>query len=231
MLFLQLANVPGRGRPPWETVLLETLRDGMRGLKTVQDEPVFQQAHWYYSGVLSVRLNLGADPAAVSRVLERAVADASTHYANHVLDSAEREAKRRQLEESLRGLMTEATIESAIFGEANVVRDEWIGTLGLLAFIPVRASTAGADPLESYYVQQAFSAHRPHLADLHLRDGNIVFAVNEMTEAVATAIRAAIANAGQQVAHLRRIRMEQARAHGEFATSIRERFGALPTAD
>lgn len=151
VLFLQLANVPGRGRPPWDAVLLQAITDGMRGIRTAQDEAAFLQAHWYYSGVLSVRLKLGADAASVIDVLDRAVADASTRYAEHAVESAVKERKREELEKWLRGLFTCASEELTIFGEPSVVRDEWIGTLGLLAFIPVRANMASGDPLESHY--------------------------------------------------------------------------------
>jgi len=206
VLSLQLANVPGRGRPPWDAVLLQAITDGMRGIRTVQSEPVFLRAQWCYSGVLSVRLKVDAHAAAVSGVLERAVAEAAMRLEEYVVESDEKELKRTELEEWLRELFGEASHEPAIFGEVSVVRDEWIGTLGLLASIPVFASMAGGDPIESYHVHQAFGGQRPHLAHFHQRDSNIVFALNEISEPLGTAIRAAIANAGQQVAHLRRIR-------------------------
>ncbi len=129
---------------------------------------------------------------------------------------------------AVRAIVAEVNREPAIFGEPTVVRDEWGGTHGFLASIPVLANMAGGDPPESYYVHEAFNGQSRRLPHLHQRDLNVYFAVNDLSDEIANALRAAITNADEQVAHLRRIRMEQTRTHEEFASIVRERFGALP---
>jgi hypothetical protein len=98
-------------------------------------------------------------------------------------------------------------------------------TSGLIALIPIRANVAGGDPLESYYVQQAFNGQRLHFPNFHQRGDSVAFGLNEISEDVEKAIRTAVANADTQVAHLRRIRLQQAQTHAQFAAKIREHFG------
>jgi hypothetical protein len=56
----------------------------------------------------------------------------------------------------------------------------------------------------------------------------VIFSLNEATDEIMTAISTAIVNAKTQVAHLRRIRMDELRRHTDFAATVRERFGPLP---
>jgi hypothetical protein len=228
MLYLQLANVPKRGRPPWDAVLEQAVGDAMRGRRTEQEEPIYLRSYWNYSGVLSVMFNLHADAALVIEILEGAVKVAAERYAEHLVETEEKEHTRKGLEQRLRAIITEASTEQAVFGEASVMRDEWLGTLGLIALIPIRANVAGGDPLESYYVQQAFNGQRLHFPNFHQRGDSLAFGLNEITEEVEKAIRTAVANADTQVAHLRRIRLQQAQTHSQFAARIREHFGPLP---
>jgi hypothetical protein len=53
VLYLQLANVPARGRPPWEPILLQAVADELRKINTEQERQVFIRAFWHYSGVLA----------------------------------------------------------------------------------------------------------------------------------------------------------------------------------
>lgn len=230
LLFLQLANVPGRGRAPWDSILARAVQDRMRGIKTARGEPALLHLHWYYSGVLSLRLNMGADETVVADSLERAVEDAAAHYAEHAVESAERELRRQRLETRLSELFAEARADPAIFGEVSVVPDEWMGTFGLFACVPVLANLDNGDPLEGYYVQEAFNGQTQHLAHLHQRGSNILFAVDEPSNVIENAIRDAIINASNQVAHLRQLRMAQMTTHSAFAFAMRERFGPLPRA-
>lgn len=227
MLYLQLANVPERGRQPWDAVLEQAVGDAMRGHRTEQEEPIYLRSYWNYSGVLSVMLNLHADAALVVEIVEGAVDVAAQRYADHLVETEEKERTRNELDQRLRGIVTEAGTQQAVLGEASVKRDVWLGTLGLIALIPIRASVAGGDPLESYYVQQAFNGQRPYLSNFHQRGDSLAFSLNEMTEDVEKAIRAAVANADTQVARLRRIRLQQAQIHAQFAAKVREHFGPL----
>jgi hypothetical protein len=102
ILYLQLANVPNRGRPPWEAVLQQAIADGMRGLGTEGDDPIFLRAHWTYSGLLAVTLNLDADATVVADALEQAILVAGQRHAEFVADSEEKETRRRAVEERLR---------------------------------------------------------------------------------------------------------------------------------
>jgi hypothetical protein len=228
LLYLQLANVPNRGRPPWETVLQQAIADGMRGLRTEQDEPVFLRAYWNDSGVLAVVVNLDTDATVVADVLERAVFVAAQRFAESVADFDKKESKRRVLEERLRVLFLEADQELAVFGEPIVLPDDWLGTLGFMAFIPIRAAAVGGDSQETYFAENAFGDQRLQLPNFHWRDNGLAFTLTDLTDEMEAAIRTSAANADQSVARLRELRTKQTLTHTQFADRITERFGALP---
>lgn len=227
VLYLQLANVPNRGRPPWEAVLQQAIADGMRGRRTERDDPIFLRAYWNYSGLLAVTLNLDADATVVADVLEQVILVAAQRYAEFATDSDETETKRRAMEERLRAVFQEADQEIAVFGEPTVLPDDWLGTLSFMAFIPIRAAAAGGDPQETYFAQNAFGDHRLQLPNFHWRDNSLAFTLTDLTDEMEAAIRMSVANADQSVARLRDVRTKQTLAHTRFAERITERFGVL----
>lgn len=228
LLYLQLANVPNRGRPPWEAVLQQAIGDGMRSLRTERDEPMFLRAYWKYSGLLAVTLDLEADATVVADVLEQAVVIAARRYAEFVADSQEKETRRRAIEERLRALFQETDRELAVFGEPTVLPDDWLGTLGFMAFIPIREAAAGGDPQETYFAQKAFGDQRLQLPNFHWRNNSLAFTLTDLTDEMESAIRTSVAYASQSVARLRDVRMKQAVTHTRFAELITQRFGVLP---
>jgi hypothetical protein len=228
ILYLQLANVPNRGRPPWEAVIQQAIGEGMRGRRTDQDEPIFLRAYWNYSGLLAVTLNLEADATVAADILEQAVLVAAHRYAMFVGDSNEKETRRRAIEERLRALFDETDQALAVFDEPKVLPDDWLGTLGFMAFLPIRAAAAGGDPQETYFAQNAFGDQRLQLPNFHWRNNSLAFTLTDLTDEMESAIRTSVANADQSVQRLRDVRTKQTLTHTRFAELIKERFGALP---
>jgi hypothetical protein len=226
--YLQLANVPNRGRPPWEAVLQQAIMDGMRGLRTEKNEAIFLHAYWNYSGLLAVMLNLDADASVVANVLEQATLVAAERYAEFVTDSEEKEARRQAMEERLRAILNDADHELGVFGKPVVRPDEWLGTPGFMAFIPVGAAAAGGDPQDIYFVQNAFADQRLQLPNFGWRDNCLAFTLIDLTDEMESAIRTSVANAYRSVGRLRDSRTQRALAHALFADQIAKRFGPLP---
>ncbi len=124
-------------------------------------------------------------------------------------------------------LVQEANQELAVFGEPSVLADEWLGTLGFMAFIPVRAAAVG-DPQETYFVQNAYRDQRLQLPNFHWRGNSLAFTLTDLTDEMESAIRMSVANAAQSVRRLRGFRTQQAMTHTRFAEQIAKRFGPLP---
>ena len=189
-------------------MLQRAIADGMRGLRTEGDEPNPLPA-----GLLDLlRLargdtNLEADATLVADVLEQAILVAGQRYAEFVADSEEKETRRRAIEERLRTLFHEADQEIAVFGEPRVLPDDWLGTLGFMAFIPIRAAAAGGDTQETYFAQNAFGDQRPQLPNFHWRNNSLAFTLTNLTDQMESAIRTSVANADRSVARVRHFRM------------------------
>jgi hypothetical protein len=178
IVYVVLANVPGRGRSPWDIGLRDALREcahdaGAGGL--------FSEIQWYLSGMLVVHVALDADPQVVADVVERAVALAAERHAAQLAESVERERERQLLEGALRAFVVTASSEElGLFGEVTVVDDRWLGTFGWLAFVQIRGG--GRDQEHLSQTHDIFGNQRAVFPELHVREGQIAFSVSELTE-------------------------------------------------
>ena len=71
VIYLALANVPGRGRSPWDIALREALMECARDAGT---GGMFAEILWDVSGMLVLYVALDADPDSVAGVVECALA-------------------------------------------------------------------------------------------------------------------------------------------------------------
>ena len=224
VIYVALANVPGRGRSPWDIALRDAL---MECARDAGSGAVFTEIQWYLSGMLLLHVALDADPEAVAGVVERAVALAAERHAAQLAESAERERDREQLETALRALIASARSDAlALFGEASVVNDQWLGTFGWLAFLQIRVGNRGQEELTQTH--NIFGNHRTSFPNLHVHEGQVAFSVSELTEELADALRTAIADSEDQARHVRAVRAQQTRAFQAFAAGFQRRFGPLP---
>lgn len=152
---------------------------------------------------------------------------AAERHAAQLAESAERERDREQLETALRALIASArSDELALFGEASVVNDQWLGTFGWLAFLQIRVGNRGQEELTQTH--NIFGNHRTSFPNLHVHEGQVAFSVSELTEELADALRTAIADSEEQARHVRAVRAQQTRAFQAFAAGFQRRFGPLP---
>jgi hypothetical protein len=224
VIYVALANVPGRGRSPWDIALRDALAECARQADL---GGLFLDSRWYLSGTLVVDVPVDADPGAVGDVLDHAVALAGERHAEQAAESAERELARQQLETALREFIDSAGGDRpALFGEVHVVNDRWLGTFGWLALLEVRVGGRGQEELTQ--TQDIFGNQSAAFPRLHVREGGLAFSISELTGELKDALRTAIARSEDQARHVREFRARQADAFQAFASEIHRRFGGLP---
>jgi hypothetical protein len=225
VIYLALANVPSRGRSPWDIALRDAL---MECARDAGSGGMFAEIMWAVSGMLVLYVALDADADAVADVVQRALTLAAERHAAQLVESADRERERQQLETALRTLITAArSDELALFGEASVVKDEWLGTFGWLAFLQIRVGGRGQEELTQTH--DIFGNQRAVFPNLHVREGQIIgFSVSEITGELENALRTAIVDSEEQARHVRGVRTRQAEEFQAFATGFQRRFGPLP---
>jgi hypothetical protein len=224
VIYVALANVPGRGRSPWDIALRDALAECARQADL---GGLFLDSRWYLSGTLVVDVPFDADPGAVGDVLDHAVALAGERHAEQAAESAERELARQQLETALREFIESAGGDRpALFGEVHVVNDRWLGTFGWLALLEVRVGGRGQEELTQ--TQDIFGNQSAAFPRLHVREGGLAFSISELTCELKDALRTAIARSEDQARHVREFRARQADAFQAFASEIHRRFGGLP---
>jgi hypothetical protein len=224
IVYLALANVPSRGRSPWDIVLRDALMECARDAGAGE---LFSEVQWYLSGMLVAHTALDADPQLVADVIERAVALSAQRHATQLAESTERDRERRLLEQALRAFVASTSSdEVGLFGDVNVVDDRWLGTFGWLAFLQIGVGSRGQEELTQTH--DIFGNQRAAFPNLHVRDGQIAFSVSELTEEVQGALRTAIADSEEQARHVRTVRAQQAQAFQAFAVGFQRRFRPLP---
>jgi hypothetical protein len=187
---------------------------------------LFLQVQWYLSGTLVVHVPVDADAGVVGDLIERAVALASEHYRVQLAETADRERRRELVQTRLEALVVSARTDPTLFGKVRVIDDQWLGTLGWLAALEIRAEGSGREELTQTH--DIFANHRAAFQNLHVRDDEIAFSVSDITGEFEDALRSAIADAEQQARHVRKIRAQQAHAYQQFAAEFHGRFGPLP---
>jgi hypothetical protein len=223
-IYLALANVPGRGRSPWDMVLRDALVECARD---AGNGALFLDVTWWVSGTLAVQVALDADSRLVADVAERAVALAAERARSQRAASEQRERRRTTVEASLREVMTSACSDGLhLFGQALVVEDEGLGTAGWLALLPIRTETPAQ--LELTQTNGIFHNQLAAFPNLHVRERQIAFSIDEMTPELADALRTAISSSEDQARHVRAVRERQNQTFHAFAADLHERFGSLP---
>jgi hypothetical protein len=224
VVYVALANVPGRGRSPWDLALREALTECALDAEA---GGLFSQIQWYLSGMLVMQVALDADPQTVAGVIERAVVLAAERQAAQHAESEEREHERKQLEQALRTFVASASSDDlALFGEVTVVDDQWLATFGWLAFLQILVGGRGQEELTQ--TNDIFGNQRAAFPNLHVRDGQIAFSISELTEELQDALRTAIADSEEQASHVRAVRARQTQAFQAFATGFQQHIGPLP---
>lgn len=224
IIHFALANVPGRGRSPWELVLRDALLECAR---EAGHGSMLLDAQWYLSGTLVAEVALETDPEVVGDVVQSAIVLAAKRHAAQQAESIERERLRQQLEAELRALIASARKDQIpLFGEVNVVNDEWLGTFGWLAFLQIRAGGPGGEELTQ--TQAIFGNAPAAFPNLHVRDGRLAFSISAMTSELESALQTAIENSQRQASHVRDFKARQAKTFQAMAASIEQRFGRLP---
>ncbi len=224
IVYMALANVPGRGRSPWDIALRDALTECARDAGA---GGLFSEIQWYLSGILVVHVAPDADPHVVANVVERAVALAAERHTAQHAESVEREHERQQLERALGVFIASASSEElGLFGKVTVVDDQWLGTFGWLAFIQIRVGGHGQEELTQTH--DIYGNQRAAFPELHVREGQIAFSVSELTEELQDALRTAIADSEEQARHVRAVRAQQTEAFQAFAAGFQNRVGPLP---
>jgi hypothetical protein len=223
IVYVELANVPGRGRSPWDIALREALMECARDAGAAT---LFSEILWHLSGMLVVHAALDADPQMVADVIERAVTLAAERHATQLAESAQRDRERRQLEQALRAFLASVSSDDlGLFGVLSVVEDRWLGTFGWLAFLQIRVGARGQE--EVTQTHNIFGNQRAAFPNLHVHDGQIAFSVSEFTEGLQDALRTAISDSEDQARHARTVRAQQAQMFQAFAAGLRRRFEPL----
>jgi hypothetical protein len=225
VIYFQLANVPGRGRSPWDALLGTALEELAR--EAIDVGPLFLGVQWTLTGFLIVPVALDANPELVSDVVQRAVELAGHRYAEYLTESEERELQRQTLQFELRDLIRSTRTQGvALFGEVEIVPDTLFGTPGWIAVLKLDLHNGDVNELNdthrSFMNQTGFF---PHLSQ---RDRSIAFAIGAMTGELREALQLAITGAEQQVGHVRGFRARETETYVGFARAIRDRFGPDP---
>jgi hypothetical protein len=134
VIYFQLANVPGRGRSPWDAMLGDALEELAR--EAFETGRLLLSVQWTLSGFLILQVGLDADAELISGVVEQAVELAGRRYPEYLTESEERELQRETLLFELRDLIRRASSgDVSLFGEVDVVPDTWFGTPGWIAVL------------------------------------------------------------------------------------------------
>jgi hypothetical protein len=223
VICVALANVPARGRSPWDIALRDAL---MECAREAGSSGMFLEILWAVSGMLVLHVALDADSDTVAVVVERAVALAAERHDAQLAESAERERERQQLEITLNALIASArSDEAALFGEVNVMKDEWLGTFEWLAFLSVSGDRGQEQLTQTHDI---FGNQTAAFPNLHVRDGCVAFSVTEITSELDAALRSAISDSEEQALHVRGVRARQAKEFQTFAEGFQRHFGPLP---
>ncbi len=223
VLHMQLANVPGRGRRPWEALLRTALEDSAR---EAGRPGMFLDVAWWLFGWLRLHVELKSDPDVVADIVRGALQLAFERHRERLTDDARREEERARLEVAFRDLVHSARSDLDPFGEVRVIKDEWLATNGWLVVLELREGAGGvAERVQVFKIFQDAARQLPHLHD---RDGNIAFQAFALAEESEQALRTAIGLSEDQIRYLRDFRTTQARDFDEFAARIQRQFGSLP---
>ncbi|MFZ1155703.1 MAG: hypothetical protein WAN93_12450 [Solirubrobacteraceae bacterium] len=222
-VYLQLVNVPGRGRAPWGEVLQQALADSAQGSGA---PGLFAHFGWDIEGMLELHIPLASDPDSLGLIVHRAVDLAVERYQERVIQTEYDEQERQEIEAAFDQLFVSARSDLAFFSGVSIVRDDWMNTGGWIVFIHLKEGVAGGEE-----ITQALDIFRDAartLQKLHLREGCIAFQACELTEGIEREIRLAVERSEDQVRHLREIRATQGQTFKELFTSIQQQFGELP---
>jgi hypothetical protein len=224
ILYFQLANIPDRGRSPWDMLLRSSLAEAA---KDAEQPSLLAHIQWFYSGLLLIHVDLSSDWAVVCDVVVAGVERAFQRHREQRVESDAREHQRQELETALGKIVHEnRNDELGLFGSSRIVDDQWLGTGGWLAFIDVSPGAGGSEELTQ--TLGIFGNSRAAFPQLHVRDDCVVFSVTGITPTLTTALKIAVADSEEQARHLRSFREEQARAFHVFSTSLQQRFGSIP---
>jgi hypothetical protein len=223
ILYFQLANIPDRGRSPWDMLL----RNGLfEAAKDAGQPSLFAHIQWFYSGLLLVHVDLSSDCVVVCDVVAAGLERAFQRHREQRVESEASEHERQELEEAVCEIVQETRNEElGLFGNVRIVADRWLGTGGWLAFIDVDPGAGGSEELTQ--TVGIFGNSRATFPQLHVRDECVVFSVDRITPDLTAALKTAIADSEAQASHLRCFREEQARAFEAFSTGIHKSFPRL----
>lgn len=223
VLYIQLANIPERGRQPWDALLRNALAESA---KEAQQPSLFADIQWFFSGLLLVHVDLESDADVVCDVVANALERAFQRCGAQQLEADARERDRQQLEVALGEIVDAArSDELGLFGDVRVVADEWLGTGGWLAFLDVQAGADGSQELTQ--TVDIFGNSRAVFPQLHVRDECVVFGVTQISPDLTAALRTAIPLSEEQASHVRSFREKQASTYKAFSANVRQRFGPL----
>ncbi len=224
ILHLRLANAPDRGRWPWQVRLQEGLTDAAA---EAGDPAMFTQVQWTYAGDLRLHVDLHTDPPTVTNAIRRAVALAFARHNERLAESAEGELERAELEAAFRELVYSARNDDvALFGDIQVVKDEWMGTYGWLVSMDVQLGVAEGE--EVGHLMGILGDTHGYLTKLQMHEGRVVFEAFRLTEEAGQELRSAISRVEDQIQHVRDFRAGQAEAFRRYAAEIQRELGPLP---
>lgn len=223
-VYLQLANVPGRGRAPWGGLLQQALSDSARDSSA---PGLFVHIEWDIEGFLELHVALASDPSCVGAIVRHAVDLAVERYDQSLIESERSEQDRQEIEAAFRQLVISARGDLSFFGDVTIVRDRWMNTNDWIVFIHLNEGVAGGE--EITHAVDIFRDAARTLPKVHVRDGCIAFQACELSEETKRGFRDAVERSEGQVEHLREIRAAQGQTYSEFFTSIQEQFGDLPS--
>jgi hypothetical protein len=222
-IYFPLANVPGRGRPPWGELLRQALSDSARD---AGEAGLFVQVAWDIGGTLEVQSALGNDPDTVGAIVRGALDLAVTRYHERMSQSERSEQDRKQIETTFRNLLVSARSDLAFFADVTVMQDDWLNTGGWIVFVHFTEGTATAE--EVGHAVDIFRDAARMLPAVHLRDGCIAFQSCEVTDQTELGFCNAVERSEAEVRHLRTFRAAEKQTYQDFAASIGGQFGELP---
>jgi hypothetical protein len=222
-VYLQLVNVPARGRAPWNALLQQALTDSA----TEANGPgMFMHVSWDTTGMLELHVALGSDSQIVGATIRRALELAVARYETSVIEADQRRRDQLRIEAEFREIVLSARSDLPFFHDVTVLPDRWMSTGGEVVFVHLNEAAATGEEI-SHAVDIFRDAART-LPKIHLRDGCIAFQACEISNETRRSIQAAVKLTEEQVRHVREIRARQGRDYIEFAAGIREQFGDLP---
>ena len=223
VVLFQLANVPGRGRPPWGPLLEQAVVEGAAeaGLSSALADTI-----WHQSGTLLLWITLGHDSKVVAGIVRQAVDRAYTRYISQHADAEQRERQRLEAESALRDVVFAARSDLSLFGAVTVQADKESGTQDWLGCVELRLGAAGQAELRS--VVNIFRGARGVLAKTDRFDNGVAFDLFELTDDNNQVLARAICSCEEEVQHLRDHAAKQRLAFQTFVEGLRQELGEPP---